>query len=207
RGNMNVGGISFTATLLRDERVLVVGGNSLSGVQASAELYDPATGRWTLTGSLRTPRSDHTATLLADGTVLVAGGSNSSGWARDAGLYHPVRGRRLRAGGLSDRRGHGPAHPILHRRRLSARARQPPPSSPTHRSEPGAQPASCPTISRSVRPPFCKTDVCSWPATAQATPTRPRPARGRPPARWSTSASTPPPPPCFPTARSSTSAA
>ena len=32
---------------------VVVGGFSLSGVQASAELYDPATGRCTPTGSER----------------------------------------------------------------------------------------------------------------------------------------------------------
>src|SRR5262249_60662971 len=81
-GSMNVGRISFTGTLLRDGRVLVVGGNSLSGVQASAELYNPATGRWTLTGSLRTSRVDHTATLLTDGTVLVAGGWHPSGGPR-----------------------------------------------------------------------------------------------------------------------------
>jgi N-acetylneuraminic acid mutarotase len=78
-GNMNVGRIAFTGTLLRDGRVLVVGGNSLGGVQASAELYDPSTGRWASTGSPRTPRRDHTATLLPNGTVLVAGGAGTRG--------------------------------------------------------------------------------------------------------------------------------
>jgi hypothetical protein len=87
---MSVDRCRVTATILRDGRVLVAGGFSLSGVQASAELYDPATGRWRPTGSLRTPRRNHTATLLPDGPVLVAGGSNGDGWLRSAELNDPA---------------------------------------------------------------------------------------------------------------------
>src|SRR5919198_1022741 len=110
---MNVGRISMTGTLLRDGRVLVVGGLSAngSGVQASAELYNPATGRWTLTGSLRTPRRNHTATLLGDGTVLVAGGSNSTGWLQSAELYDPARGRWTSTGSMTAY--HSPAAVLL----------------------------------------------------------------------------------------------
>jgi N-acetylneuraminic acid mutarotase len=61
-------------------------------------LYNPATGKWTLTGSLRTARRNHTATLLANGKVLVAGGANSSGWPRNAELFDPVKGKWGRAG-------------------------------------------------------------------------------------------------------------
>jgi hypothetical protein len=99
-GSMSVDRYDFTATVLRDGRVLVVGGYSLSSVGRStelAEMYDPVTGRWTLTGSLRTPRRNHTATLLADGTVLVAGGFNADGWLRSAEIYDPASGRWKRA--------------------------------------------------------------------------------------------------------------
>jgi hypothetical protein len=63
-----------TATLLRDGRVLVVGGNIDDRPIDSAELYDPRSGRWSATGSLNEPRAWHRATLLDDGRVLVAGG-------------------------------------------------------------------------------------------------------------------------------------
>jgi hypothetical protein len=66
------------AVLLRDGRVLVVGGVLLTGGRPAAlaycELFDPATGRWTPTGELGTARAGHQATLLPDGTVLVTGG-------------------------------------------------------------------------------------------------------------------------------------
>jgi Galactose oxidase, central domain/Kelch motif len=110
-GSMSVDRYDFTATLLRDGRVLVVGGFSGNGtgVQASAELFDPSTtGRWTSTGSLRTPRRNHTATLLRDGTVLVAGGFGD-GWLREAELYDPARGRWKRVAPMTIPREHASA--------------------------------------------------------------------------------------------------
>lgn len=68
-----------TATRLADGRVLVVGGYiSASGNAAAvtdvAEIYNPATDTWMLTGSLNRRRFLHSAILLPDGRVLVAGG-------------------------------------------------------------------------------------------------------------------------------------
>ncbi|HEY8285836.1 MAG TPA: kelch repeat-containing protein [Chloroflexota bacterium] len=79
-GSMHQARGQNTATLLRDGRVLVVGGCDSNGgdctsLTASAELYNPKTGTWTVTGSMHEPRWGHTATLLPSGRVLVAGGS------------------------------------------------------------------------------------------------------------------------------------
>lgn len=69
-----------TATLLQDGRVLVTGGAACgesSDMLNSAEIYDPATGSFDVTGSMAATRAEHAATLLADGRVLVAGGLTS----------------------------------------------------------------------------------------------------------------------------------
>jgi N-acetylneuraminic acid mutarotase len=99
-----------TATLLSDGRVLVVGGGILGGQVieslASAELYDPITGKWTATGNLATGREDHTATRLADGSVLVAGGIHERDAEpfdvlNSAELYDPRSGAWISAGTMS----------------------------------------------------------------------------------------------------------
>lgn len=67
-----------SATLLSDGTVLVAGGyvppNPPGAASASAEIFDPATNKFTPVGSLITARYLHTATLLKNGQVLIAGG-------------------------------------------------------------------------------------------------------------------------------------
>src|SRR5215831_2870574 len=75
-GSMTVDRDGYTATLLTDGRVLAAGGcgatdqfgDCVKGL-SSAELYNPATGTWSATGSLILPRAGHTATRLLDGRV------------------------------------------------------------------------------------------------------------------------------------------
>jgi hypothetical protein len=76
--------------LIAGGRVLVAGGTNGSMWLASAELYDPATGKFSPTGSMATARNGYTATLLADGRVLIAGGGNdTSAYLASAELYQP----------------------------------------------------------------------------------------------------------------------
>ena len=83
-----------TATLLKNGKVLIAGGNEFSGyptwlvASATAELYDPATGTFSATGSMTTGRKSHTATLLTDGRVLIVGGSTAASAAAE--IYDPV---------------------------------------------------------------------------------------------------------------------
>ncbi len=98
----------FTATLLGNGKVLAAGGQShdASGYtgQASAELYDPNLGTWTLTGTMPNVHQFHTATLLTNGWVLVVGGQDNNGSAlTNADLYNPTSGSWTATGGTIKR--------------------------------------------------------------------------------------------------------
>jgi hypothetical protein len=68
-----------TATLLPDGQVLATGGsavrNALTDVSYNAEIWNPATGNWSVGANEALPRLYHSsAILLPDGSVLVGGG-------------------------------------------------------------------------------------------------------------------------------------
>ena len=75
---MSVARYHHVAALLPDGRVLVAGGWALTSNSdkslASAEIYDPATNRWTATGSMATGRARGNIAALPDGRVLVVDG-------------------------------------------------------------------------------------------------------------------------------------
>ena len=98
-GSMKEARRDASATLLKDGRVLIVGGIHSGdpgggGVLKSAELYDPATGTFTLTGSMKVARYDASITTLADGRVLVVGGNDVvTNDVPSAELYDPATGQ------------------------------------------------------------------------------------------------------------------
>ena len=107
-GSLNTARWGQTATLLNNGLVLIAGGNigiNPDEPTSDAELYDPATGTFTPTGSLNAARSAHTATLLSNGMVLMAGGQNPPFNSLDSTeLYNPATGTFTVAGSLSTAR-------------------------------------------------------------------------------------------------------
>src|SRR5207237_2263308 len=92
-----------TATLLPNGLVLVAGGKTATGDDtATSELYNPATGQFTITAPMNWVRSSAftpmSAILLPNGTVLVAGGYRAGATAE---LYDPIMSRWTSTGSLA----------------------------------------------------------------------------------------------------------
>ena len=94
--DMNVGRNKASGILLKNGKVLVTGGMKLQVHWESinsAELFDPITNTWSVTGSMNTARRDHFMTVLQDGRVLTGGGYNTSNGALSSvEIYDPATG-------------------------------------------------------------------------------------------------------------------
>src|SRR5580698_1355176 len=103
-GSMKVAREDFTATVLDNGLVLVADGDGSPGTPAAAELYDPATGTFSVTGTPIFSRYFGTATLLENGMVLIAGGSGAGNALASAELYNPATGIFSATGSLNSAR-------------------------------------------------------------------------------------------------------
>jgi N-acetylneuraminic acid mutarotase len=96
-------------TRLADGRVMASAGlsgsaNNLSPTGPQAEVFDPATGVWSSTGSMSVARAGGTMSLLNDGTVLAAGGSDGVATHWSAELWDPGTGTWSPTGSLASTR-------------------------------------------------------------------------------------------------------
>lgn len=107
-GDMNFVRDGHVAILLSNGKVLIIGGHAKSKeslhpnakpydklfIQHNAELYDPATGKFTLTPEHKGWYAYPTATLLPDGRVLIVGDYNG----KVVEIYNPVKNEFVQTG-------------------------------------------------------------------------------------------------------------
>jgi hypothetical protein len=103
-GSMTIARNSASAVRLSDGRVLVSGGDVNVGSpnqatvppipdHATADIYDPATGKFSAAGTLRTSLSGSSTILLNDGRVLIASGNLDTGAIDSIDIYDPATGK------------------------------------------------------------------------------------------------------------------
>ena len=110
-GSLGVARSGATGTLLADGRVLIAGGGRPDAeprvALASAEIFDPSTGRFQPTGRMAEGRYKHGAVRLDNGDVLIVGGSDErdyGGKMRSVERFDVAQGRFLSAGTLASAR-------------------------------------------------------------------------------------------------------
>jgi galactose oxidase-like protein/Kelch motif protein len=110
-GEMLAARESHTATLLPNGKVLIAGGHKdrreAMTVYSSAEIYDPAIGKFSATGDMTRVRHKHGAVLLADGRVLIVGGADKRDGRpaySSVEIYDPARGAFSAAGDMNSQR-------------------------------------------------------------------------------------------------------
>jgi len=81
-----------TATRLADGRVLIAGGENDTGQLNGTEIYDPASGTFSVSGNMTAARANHAAIKLNDGRVLITGGRDGSGSLETTEIFDPASG-------------------------------------------------------------------------------------------------------------------
>lgn len=83
--------------------MLIAGGTDGTNYFTAAQLFNPANGTWSATGSMAIARSQFAAVVLPSGKVLVEGGSTGNGSAifASAELYDPSTGTWSSGGYMS----------------------------------------------------------------------------------------------------------
>jgi len=115
---------AFATALLPDGRVLISGGYDPTEAGnpesiATAEIFDPSTGKFTATGSMGAARSGHTSITLPDGQVLVWGGTagpavwGGAGLAAPPEIFDPATGTFSSAAPMGDSTYPGTAAVVL----------------------------------------------------------------------------------------------
>ena len=105
---MNEAAVEQAVVSLADGRVLAAGGSGtiiLRQETARAEIFDPVTNSWTLTGEMNVSRVSPRAIALTDGRILVTGGLDQYGMtfgdSPDSETYDPDTGEWTLAGSMS----------------------------------------------------------------------------------------------------------
>lgn len=103
-GSPNIARGAYTMTFLSGGRLLLTGGLtniSPAAVVPTAEIFDPATGKWTLLAPMNEARYGHVAVVLNNGFVLVAGGKDKqANWIYTSELYDPANDRWTKTGSM-----------------------------------------------------------------------------------------------------------
>ena len=113
-GSMTIARDAASAVRLSDGRVLVSGGDVNIGSpdqatipptpdHATADIYNPATGKFSAAGTLRTSLSGSSSILLRDGRVLIAGGNVDTGPIDSIDIYDPATGKFSAASSASSK--------------------------------------------------------------------------------------------------------
>ena len=91
-------GRSVSTTILSTGDILV------TDEVGNAGIIEPETWKFTSTGRMITPRTNHSATLLQDGRVVIAGGMNADGTVKASEIYDPTTNTFAANGDLNDER-------------------------------------------------------------------------------------------------------